>query len=74
MIKFVLILLLLIALLRKFGRFVIITNVNPNRPSPKEELRKQQEALKKQEGRITIQKMDDKKKSDGDFVDFEEVK
>ncbi len=74
MIKFLLILLLLIFILRRFGRFVVITNVNPNRPDPREERRRQQDAMKKLEGRVTIQKIDDNKKNDGDFVDFEEVK
>lgn len=75
MIKFLLILLLLIFILRRFGRFVVITNVNPNRPDPKAERRRQQDEMKKQEGRVTIQKLDNNnKKNDGDFVDFEEVK
>jgi Na+-transporting methylmalonyl-CoA/oxaloacetate decarboxylase gamma subunit len=74
MIKFLVILILLIIILRRFGRFVIITNVNPNQPDPKAERRRQQEEMKKQEGRVTIQKLDNNKKNEGDFVDFEEVK
>ena len=75
MLKFLLIVVLILFILRLFGKFIIVTSFKKmgghSYKAPKDII----EDEKKKEGRITIQKgTKGNDKPDGDYVDYVEVK
>ena len=75
MLKFLLIFILILILLRMFGRLVIYTNFHSGEKNFREKKKAAYEEQKKQEGKISIQRSAEENKSrGGDFVDYEELK
>ena len=73
MLKFILILLLVLILLRMFGKMVIITSFRQSsQPDFREQERRYREEMQRKEGTVTIER--GKSSSSADYTEYEEIK